>query len=734
MAEKRYFTEEERKEFVCGYKNLLYTVSGVLSDSECREIRRLVTHAVETGHYQRNRQGINPALHDLNTALLLCDKIGTERGMILAILLNNLVADDCATLEQIEQKFDNDCTKIIKGLNKARKLSAKQAAVESENFKKLLLTFAEDIRVIIIMIVERLCIMRAINHHPNENYRYEIACEASYLFAPLAHRLGLYNIKSELEDLSLKYTNREVYSQIAHKLSETKRDRDKYIAEFIAPIEEKLHKCGLKFEIKGRTKSIYSIWNKMKKQKIDIDRIYDLFAIRIIIDTPIEKEIDDCWLAYSQITDDPNYKPIPERMKDWLTVPKENGYESLHITVLTVDNRRVEIQIRTRRMDEIAERGLAAHWKYKGIKSENDLDSWMNNVRSILEAASKGGPLGLMKDFKMDLYDKEVFVFTPKGDLYKLPAGATVLDFAFLIHSRIGASCTGAKVNGKLETIKYVLKNGDTIEVLTSQNQTPKRDWLNIATTIKCRVKIRQALNEIENKAAELGKEMLQRRFKNRKMEMDDAVMMRLIRKLGFKTVTDFYNDLANERLDTNQVLDQYNELAHPENETEVRAAEEYTLTPDNISEDELVIGSDLKGINYRLSKCCNPIFGDDIFGFVSTEGTIKIHKKDCPNAKHIRSRYQYRIINARWAGKMGSKYVAVLHIVGNDNIGIVTNISSIISKEKDVYMRSISIESRDGLFQGHISVAISDLSSLNTLIKKLKTVKGVKDIQRSMV
>lgn len=506
--------------------------------------------------------------------------------------------------------------------------------------------------------------------------------------------------------------------------------------EFIQPVKQKLEAEGLHFEIKGRTKSIFSIWNKMKKQKADLEDIYDLFAIRVILETPLEQEKADCWKVYSIVTD--MYQPNPKRMKDWLSIPKSNGYESLHITVLGPKQRWVEVQIRTRRMDEIAERGLAAHWKYKGIKSENGLDDWMNNVREVLEAAGNGGALELMRDFKMDLYDKEVFVFTPKGDLYKLPLGATLLDFAFLIHTGLGCKCVGGKVNGKIETIKYKLKSGDTIEVLTSPNQTPKQDWLNIAATSKGRVKIKQALNEQQNKAAEYGKELLQRRFKNRKIEMEDGVMMRLIKKMGYKTVTDFYNELADEHIDVNRVIDLYLEIDKKENEEqyETRTAEEFTLQkePDESKEDELVIGGDVKGIDYKLAKCCNPIYGDEIFGFVSTEGTIKIHRKDCPNARHIYSRYRYRVVNARWSGKMGSKYVTVLRVIGNDDIGIVTNITSIISKEKNIYMRGISIDSNDGLFQGHITVTVDDISSLNSLMKKLKTVKGVKDVQRGSI
>ena len=423
MPEKSYFTLDEKENVLSVYRQLLRNSRPVLRVEDFNRMRRLISEAVETGHYQRNKQGINPVVRNLNTALILCDRVGLERSMLISVLLFNLVVSEFLTIETVKKEFGDDIAQLIRGLIKSNSLYAKQAAVESENFRKLLLAFAEDIRVIIIMIADRLCVMKMINHHPNEKYRYDIGCEASYLYAPLAHRLGLYSIKSELEDLSLKYTNREIYDQIAHKLNETKRNRDKYIMEFIQPVKQKLEAEGLHFEIKGRTKSIFSIWNKMKKQKADLEDIYDLFAIRVILETPLEQEKADCWKVYSIVTD--MYQPNPKRMKDWLSIPKSNGYESLHITVLGPKQRWVEVQIRTRRMDEIAERGLAAHWKYKGIKSENGLDDWMNNVREVLEAAGNGGALELMRDFKMDLYDKEVFVFTPKGDLYKLPLGAT---------------------------------------------------------------------------------------------------------------------------------------------------------------------------------------------------------------------------------------------------------------------------------------------------------------------
>lgn len=732
--EENYFTPEEKKEMLALSRQLLAHTREIQERDDFKRIRHIISDGIKQNHYRRDRYGINPTIHNLNTAMLLCDKISPDRNMIIAILLFNLCKTEFIPTEELVKEWGDDIAKLIRGLLKVSTLYSKQAAVESDNFRKLLLTFAEDIRVIIIMIVDRLALMRTINHHPNEKMVHDVAYESNYLYAPLAHRLGLYAIKSELEDLSLKYTNRKTYTDIAHKLNETKVKRDQYIAEFIKPIREKLDATGLKYEIKGRTKSIYSIWNKLKKQKNDIDHIYDLFAIRIIIDTTTEKEKSDCWLAYSVITD--MYQPNPSRMKDWLSIPKSNGYESLHITVYGPGDRWVEVQIRTKRMDLIAEKGLAAHWKYKGIKSEGDLDTWMNNVRDILEAAETG-PMELMKNMKMDIYDKEVFVFTPKGDLYKLPLGASLLDFAFHIHSKLGMTCTGGKVNGKNQKLNYKLKSGDTVEILTSTAQAPKLDWLAFVVTSKARNKIRQTVHEMNNRSATLGKELLERRFKNRKIELNESSLMKVIKKLGYKTVTDFYDAIADESLDINNVITEYEGLDKKiPDAAEIRSAEEFQLMTaaddDSTSSDVLVIGDDIKGINYRLSKCCNPIYGDDVFGFISAEGVIKIHRHDCPNATNIREKYPYRLITTRWSGKLGQQFGATLRIVGNDDLGIVTSITSIINKERDTSLRSISIDSNDGIFQGFLVVGVNDTVALNNLIKKLKTVKGVKDVQRS--
>ncbi len=731
--EQLTFTEAEREHVVEAYRSLARRLGPCVESSDFARLRKEIAEAADGGFLHRDRFGINPVCRSLDTAIALCDQISPDRNMAAAIMLFN----PCRHGYRAAQEWGEDVARLVNGLMKVSELYAKSASVQSENFRNLLLTFAEDIRVIIIMIVDRFVLMNAINHHPEEKLVQEVALEANYLYAPLAHRLGLYVIKSALEDMSLKYTRRDIYSRIAHKLNETKSSRDKYIADFIAPVKAKLEAAGLKFEIKGRTKSIYSIWNKMKKQKNDLDGIYDLFAIRIVLDSEADKEKSDCWLAYSLITD--MYRPNPSRMKDWISIPKSNGYESLHITVYGPAERWVEVQIRTRRMDLIAEKGLAAHWKYKGIKSEGegDLDAWMNNVRDILETADSG-PLELMRNMRMDVYDKEVFVFTPKGDLYNLPLGATLLDFAFLIHTKLGTQCTGGRVNGKNQKLNYRLVSGDTVQVLCSPAQQPKQDWLNFVVTSKARNKIRVSLKEIEGRAGELGKEMLQRRCKNRKVEIEDADVSRIAKKLGYKTITEFYIAISSEKLEINDVIEAFLEMERKATESAERvSADTYVMQPTENDEtqgstDVVVIGEGIKGISYRLARCCNPIYGDDVFGFISAEGIIKIHRADCPNAANIRNRYPYRVINTRWSGKIGSQFGATLRIVGRDDIGIVTNITSIINKEKSTALRNISIESNDGIFQGFVIVGVDSQYSLNQLIKKIKTVKGVKDVQRT--
>ncbi|MBR5297821.1 MAG: bifunctional (p)ppGpp synthetase/guanosine-3',5'-bis(diphosphate) 3'-pyrophosphohydrolase [Parabacteroides sp.] len=735
MDREPFFTDEEKKLYFSKYKQLLSHLYSFLEKSDVSKMKNLMKRIVALDCYGRDKNGINGLLRNIETALIASVEIGLKRTSVLALLLYRPVFKKIITLEEVKETFDADVSLMISRLLKTSDLYARNTAVDSENFHKLLFSFAEDVRVILLMIADRLCLMRLGKQIKSDEDRMRLATEVSYLYAPLAHRLGLYKIKSELEDLSLKYLDRKQYDFIKQKLNETKRSRDAYIAEFIAPIKERLEEVGLHFDIKGRTKSIHSINNKLKKNKVPFEGIYDLFAIRIILDTPLEKERSECWQVYSIITD--MYQPNPKRMRDWISIPKINGYESLHVTVMGPQNKWVEVQIRTRRMDEIAERGLAAHWKYKGGKAESGLDEFLNTVRAALETKDNS-PLDLMQDFQMNLYKDEIYVFTPTGELMKLAKGATVLDFAFAIHTKLGCKCISAKVNDKNVPIKHVLSNGDTVSIVTSPTQSPKRDWLNIVVTSKARVKIKQALREEMAKAVDFAKEMLQRRFKNRKIEMEEAAIMRYIKRKGFKTVTDFYVAIAEERLDPNDVIDEYLEQIRRETETndhtDVRSAEEYITTTAveefSTNKDVLVIDKNLTGIEYKLAKCCNPIYGDKVFGFVSTQG-IKIHRMDCPNASEMLSRFGYRIIQAKWSGKGDDGYIVSLRVIGRDDIAIVTNITSVISKETGVSLRSLNIDSVDGMFQGNFTVMVRDTTSLNILTKKINTVKGVKSVER---
>ncbi len=706
-----------------------------LHPDDDRQVREILEEAREQKASQSNVFHLNPMLFGLQTAQIAMEEIGLRREGVLAIILYSCQAHTRHTLEEITERFGEGVAQIIHGLDRVQGLYKKSPAVESENFRNLLISFAEDMRVILIMIADRVNLMRQIRDTDMVEEKLRVSEEASYLYAPLAHKLGLYKLKSELEDLSLKYLEHDAYYMIKDKLNATKRSRDAYIERFIRPIEEKLHEAGLKFHMKGRTKSIHSIWQKMKKQKCGFEGIYDLFAIRIIIDAPLEKEKMQCWQTFSIITD--MYQPNPKRMRDWLSVPKSNGYESLHITVLGPESKWVEVQIRTERMDEVAERGLAAHWRYKGIKGDSGIDEWLSNIRSALES---NDDLQMMDQFKMDLYEDEVFVFTPKGDLFKFPKGATILDFAYHIHSNVGNRCVGGRINDRLVPVREPLHSGDTVEILTSNNQKPKQDWLSIVKTSRAKSKIRLALKETQVKDGLFAKEMLERKFKNKKVEMDEATMSHLIRKLGFKETRDFYKQLADEKLDPNEVIEKYIEIRNIENgnvpQVSTRSAEEFNYeNPDEqytrLNDDVLVIDRNLKGIDYQLAKCCNPIYGDNIFGFVTVNGGIKVHRADCPNAPELRRRFGYRIVKAKWSGKGSSQYAITLRVVGNDDIGIVNNITSIISKDEKIVMRSINIDSHDGLFGGILVVQLDDTSRLEALIKKIRTVKGVKQVER---
>ena len=689
------FTDIEKQKALEIIEDLKHHPVAALLPNDEEKLSRIIFDRIEQGSIQRDIFGLNPILRALQTAYIAVDEIGLGRDAIIATLLYPIDSSDFLPWEDW-----GGVDSILHGLHRVQQLYKKTPAIETENFRSLLLSFAEDMRVILIMIADRVNLMRQIRDTANISARQRAAEEASYLYAPLAHKLGLYQLKSELEDLSLKYLEHDAYYHIKNKLSATKEARDKYIQDFITPVKEHLEQAGLKFHIKGSTKSIHSIWQKMKKQKCPFEGVYDLFAIRIILDSAPEREKMECWQAYSIITD--MYQPNPKRLRDWLSVPKSNGYESLHITVLGPENKWVEVQIRTERMDEIAEHGLAAHWRYKGIKSAGGgIDQWLSAIRTALEA---GDDMQVMDQFRMNLYEDEVFVFTPKGEIKKFAAGATVLDFAYNIHSRIGNTCVGAMVNGKNASIRQVLHSGDTVEIMTSNSQHPRREWLNIAISSHARSKIRKALSELQRKEEEAkGERPEAATASSSSGEGSSASVLR--RGSG----------------------------EHSSEPVPVSAAS-FILHRQGTA-DSLSLGEEravFRGIEYTLAKCCHPIYGDDVFGFVTVSGGIKIHRKDCPNAGELRRRFGYRIVKAQWSDKGSGQYDITLRVVGNDDIAVVNTITSVISKEAHTQLRAINIDSDDGLFRGAITVSVDDNTHLASLIKKLKGVKGVRSVSRS--
>lgn len=735
-AEKPFFTPEEHAELLSLFRTLRQTDADLFAGKNYRLLRDRIEQSARNGALSRDTFGLNPVITSLQTAILAATEIGMRGDSLTACLVQPSLSPD-ADLAPVGETFGQGVATVLHGLRRVSQLYAKTPSIQSDNFRNLLVSFAEDMRVVLLIIANRVNLMRHIKNNPNQEAVRSAAVEASYLYAPLAHKLGLYQLKSELEDLSLKYLEHDAYYMIKDKLNATKATRDAYIERFIAPIQDMLTHAGLRFHIKGRTKSIHSIWQKMKKQHCPFEGVYDLFAIRIIIDAPREKEKQQCWQAYSLITD--RYQPNPKRLRDWLSIPKSNGYESLHITVLGPENKWVEVQIRTERMDEIAEHGLAAHWRYKGVRAgDSSVDEWLANIRSALET---GDDLQLMDQFKTGLTEDEVYVFTPKGDLLKFPKGATVLDFAYHIHTNVGNRCVGGRINGRNVPMRQPLVSGDTIEVLTSNTQHPKLEWTKYVATGRAKAKIRQSVKEEQAKEGLMARELLERKLKNRKIEWDESAISALVRKTGFKEASEFYKSLAEERLNINELIDTYVELYRHENNLlerqAARSAEEFTFEADSQhrtqgDDDVLVIDQNLKGIDFQLARCCRPVYGDDIFGFVTVNGGIKIHRTNCPNAQALRERFGYRIVKARWAGKGSSQYAITLHVVGHDDLGIVNNITSIISKEANVSLRSISIDSNDGLFSGILTVMVDDTRVLTALIKKLRTVKGVKAVTRS--
>ena len=733
MSMQKAVSEIEKKRVRDVYRQLLVSCERIMHQDDVKLIRKALNVSVgNNNEVLRNEAGELLIIESIEVALVVVNELGLSRTAVIGALLYDVVLKGRIDSLNVEEVFGFQVAQITRGLVKVGELYNRNTSIENENFRKLLLTFAEDIRVVLLIIANRLRTMRQLANYSNEDQQ-RISSEVAYLYAPMAHRLGLYNIKSEMEDLVMKFTNREMYTFIAKKLNETKRARDKYIKEFIEPLDEQLKKLGLKFEIKGRTKTIHSIYNKIKKQNAEFENVYDLFAIRVVLDSKPEKEKAECWQVYSVVTD--KYQPNPSRLRDWISVPKSNGYESLHTTVLGPGNKWIEVQVRTERMNEVAEKGLAAHWKYKGGKGEKGMDEWLASVREILENPELNA-VDFIDDFKLNLYNEEVFVFTPKGDLRRLKKGATVLDFAFDIHSDVGKKCVGGLVDHKKVPIRYELKNGDHVEIQTTNNQEPKKDWLNIVVTSKAKSKLKQALRDIEYKEAEIGREMLVRRLKNWKHELNDQLLNQLVKAFKYKTVQDFMRAVALDKLDFARIKEYVIKTEKKEEENleidKDRSAENFIASDDDLPDDDvLMIDKSLTNVEYKLAKCCNPIFGDEIFGFVAAMGGIKIHRKNCPNAVDMQTKFGYRIVKAQWTRAANTSYQATLKVTGIDDIGIVTNISQIISKEMKVKIRSMVIESNEGVFEGTLTVFVDNTNRLSMLIKKIKNVKGVYSVSR---
>ena len=643
-------------------------------------------------------------------------------------MLYPFVDEGDLSLEDVKKEFGEHIALMIDSLARISSIETKGSASQAEKFRKLLLTLASDVRVILIKLSDRLHLMRVLDEYEQQD-QLRISSETFYLYAPLAHRLGLYNMKSEMEDLAMKYLESEQYEEIVRKLKESATERNKFIRDFIRPLKSKLTNEGFDFEIKGRPKSVFSIWTKMKRQHVDFEEVYDKFAISIILNSKPEKEKADCWRVYSIVTD--AYQPNPKRLRDWISVPKSNGYESLHTTVIVPGGNWVEVQIRTQRMNEIAEKGLAAHWKYKGIKGDTGLDDWLNKVREVLETP-EADAMEFINNFKLSLYSKEIFVFTPNGDLKQFPSGATVLDFAFDIHTDVGSSCVGARVNGRNVPIRHVMKNGDKVEIITSKNQKPKRDWLEFVVTSKAKNKIKLSLKEELMREAENGREMLKRRFLNWKVTFNDKNVNKLLKHYKQKTALDLYYLIATEKIDLAEIKEflkqeEVQEPVKPQDTIEKSGVEKILSDTVEKTDDYLVIDDKIANVDYKLSKCCNPIFGDKIFGFVTVNEGIKIHRVNCPNAAQLLSRYGYRVVKAKWTDtEKTSQYQTTLKITGVDDIGIVNRITDVISKDLKVNMRSIAIESNDGMFEGTLKLFVKDTGHLKNLIDRILSVKGV--------
>ncbi len=712
-----------------GYRALLKAAGNNIGQEDISRIRAALDLAIKTCGGSEILTGESQVLHALSVARIIAGEMGLGPTSVITALLHDSYDKLDLNSRELENQFGKKVIEILKGFSRVSSMESMQSSFQAENFRKLLLSLADDVRVILIKLVERLEYMRNIDKAPVKE-RMPLASETYFLYAPLAHRLGFYNIKSELEDLAVKILEPEQYDYVAGRLKQTTASRNRLIKEFSLPLQEKLEKQGFRFTIKSRTKSIHSIMLKMKKQGVDFDEVYDLFAVRLILQSDPEHEKSDCWRAYSVVTD--LYQPNPSRMRDWISVPKSNGYESLHTTVIGPRGKWVEVQIRSERMDEIAEKGLAAHFKYKGIKGEGGLDTWLSKMREILESPEKEDS-AFFDQIRSGLYTDEVFVFTPKGDLRQLPAGATLLDFAFDIHTAVGSSCVGGKINGKNVTIRHVLQNGDHVDIIRSKSQKPKQDWLSFVVTSKAKSKIRLALNAEKTRAAAEGKEILMRRMKNWKLNYNDTVIQKLISHYNFRTAQDFYYQIEQGKIELLEIKDIIQKEETPETDiTTIPVQEKEIREPVDIQySDYLIIEDKIEGLDYKLAKCCNPVFGDAVFGFVTISEGIKIHRKGCPNAHNMMARYPYRVVAARWTKtKSITSFITSIKITGVENTGIVNQISDIISKYS-VAIRSFNYNTEYGMFEGTLNILVPNNDVLYSIMKKIQSIKGIQKVVR---
>ncbi|MFD2866279.1 RelA/SpoT family protein [Mucilaginibacter antarcticus] len=731
MKELLIDLEVEKTEILKRYRALLRACKSTMQKGDKRMIRKAFDMALESHKDMRRKSGEPYIYHPIAVAQIAAEEIGLGTTSIVCALLHDVVEDTDVTLDDIEQEFGKKVAKIIDGLTKISGVFDTNSSLQAENFRKMLLTLADDVRVILIKLADRLHNMRTLESMPRDK-QLKISSETIYLYAPLAHRLGLYAIKSELEDLSMKYMERETYQFIKNKLNEKKTEREKFIRDFIEPVKKVLNGQGLDADLFGRPKSIHSIWNKMKKKSVPFEEVYDLFAIRVILDSTPENEKSDCWKAYSIVTD--LYRPNPDRLRDWISSPKANGYESLHTTVMGPRGQWVEVQIRTKRMNEIAEKGFAAHWKYKESSTDSGLDQWVQKVREMLKNPDSNA-LEFLDDFKMNLFSDEIFIFTPKGALIQLPLSATALDFAFEIHTDVGASCIGAKVNHKLVPLSYKLQNGDQVEIITSSKQIPKEDWLSFVVTAKAKSKIKSALKEEKRKIAEDGKEILERKMKSLKITYNSENIHKLSYYFKLGSTQDLFFNIAKGIIDMKDLREYQLSEKVVENKPQDRIENEQLQgLLRNIKakdSDMLLIGDDMQKIDYKLSACCNPIPGDDVFGFITVGDGIKIHRTNCPNAAKLMANYGYRVVKARWTNQQELAFLTGLRITGIDDVGLINKLTTVISHDFKVNMRSITVDSDNGIFEGSIMVYVNDTQHLENLIKRLKTVNGVTAVTR---